>query len=61
VATGSDDQRSTPAMSVALADALPNGRGAILPNVRHLTPLEAPDVVAKLIDDFSTHRPQPSV
>jgi pimeloyl-ACP methyl ester carboxylesterase len=52
VATGSDDQRSTPAMAVALSAALPKGRSVILPGLRHLTPLEAPEVVAKLIDDF---------
>jgi pimeloyl-ACP methyl ester carboxylesterase len=54
VATGSDDQRSTPAMTVALADALPDGRSVILPGLRHLTPLDAPDVVADLIDEFTT-------
>jgi (E)-2-((N-methylformamido)methylene)succinate hydrolase len=54
VATGADDQRSTSAMAVALADALANGRPVILPGLRHLTPLEAPDVVAKLIADFTT-------
>lgn len=53
VATGSDDQRSTPAMATALATALPNGSCLILPNLRHLTPIEAPGVVARLIDEFT--------
>ena len=53
VATGADDQRSTPAMAVTLAEALPRGRAMILPGLRHLTPLEAPHVVAGLIDDFT--------
>jgi (E)-2-((N-methylformamido)methylene)succinate hydrolase len=52
VATGSDDQRSTPAMTTTLANRLPNGHSVILPGLRHLTPLETPDQVAKLIDDF---------
>lgn len=53
VATGSDDQRSTPAMAVALATALPRGRSTILPGLRHLTPIEAPELVAELIDEFT--------
>ena len=54
VATGSDDQRSTPAMAAALADALPNGRSSILSGIRHLSPLESPIAVAALIDGFLT-------
>ncbi|MEP7114140.1 MAG: alpha/beta fold hydrolase [Ilumatobacteraceae bacterium] len=53
VATGSDDQRSTPEMAAALAATLPHGRAMILPGLRHLTPLEAPTLVAELIDDFT--------
>lgn len=53
VATGGDDQRSTPAMAESLAAALPCATSTILPGLRHLTPIEAPDVVAKLIDDFT--------
>jgi pimeloyl-ACP methyl ester carboxylesterase len=54
VATGSDDQRSTPAMTEALASTLPDGRSVILPGLRHLTPLEAPTEVANLIDTFTS-------
>ena len=54
VVTGSADQRSTPAMARALADALPNGHSSVLQGLRHLTPLEAPDAVAALIDGFLT-------
>jgi pimeloyl-ACP methyl ester carboxylesterase len=57
VATGDDDQRSTPAMTVALAAAIPHGRAAILPGLRHLTPLEAPELVARLIDEFTLPHP----
>jgi (E)-2-((N-methylformamido)methylene)succinate hydrolase len=53
VATGEDDQRSTPAMAETLADALPNGRAVILPGLRHLTPIEAPRAIAGLIDEFT--------
>jgi pimeloyl-ACP methyl ester carboxylesterase len=55
VATGSDDQRSTPAMAMALAQALPSGRARVLPGLRHLTPIEAPAVVAAMIDEFTAH------
>ena len=55
VATGSDDQRSTPAMAAALADLLPNGRSMMLPGLRHLTPIEAPALVAAMIDEFTAH------
>ncbi len=54
VATGRGDQRSTPAMAEALANALPHGQSMILNRLRHLTPIEAPNVVAALIDDFTT-------
>ena len=54
VATGSDDRRSTPAMAAALAAALPRGRSVILPGLRHLTALEAPQLVADLIDEFTS-------
>jgi pimeloyl-ACP methyl ester carboxylesterase len=54
VATGSDDQRSTPAMAAALAAALPRGRATVLPGLRHLTPLESPELVADLIDEFTS-------
>jgi pimeloyl-ACP methyl ester carboxylesterase len=60
VITGSDDARSTPEMAHLLAKAMPDARVHIINGVRHLTPLECPDVVAELIDDFlaqpSQHR-----
>ena len=55
VATGSDDQRSTPAMATSLAQALPSGRAQVLPGLRHLTPIEAPAVVAAMIEQFTAH------
>ncbi|MEY2582977.1 MAG: (E)-2-((N-methylformamido)methylene)succinate hydrolase [Ilumatobacteraceae bacterium] len=53
VATGSDDQRSTPAMAAALAQSLPNGHSIVLPGLRHLSPIEAPGEVAALVDEFT--------
>ncbi|MDP9463959.1 MAG: alpha/beta fold hydrolase [Actinomycetota bacterium] len=53
VATGGEDQRSTPTMATALAAAMPHGCPQVLPGLRHLTPVEAPDVVAEMIDEFT--------
>ena len=53
VVTGGDDQRSTPAMAAALAATLPHGESMIMPGLRHLTPIEAPEKVAQLIDEFT--------
>jgi (E)-2-((N-methylformamido)methylene)succinate hydrolase len=52
VVTGEHDPRSTPAMSHALAATVANGRAVVLPGARHLTPLEVPDTLARLITTF---------
>ena len=52
VVTGELDPRSTPAMSQALATTVANGRAVVLPGARHLTPLEVPEVLARLITTF---------
>ena len=52
VVTGSDDTRSTPAMTLLLADALPAGAAHVIPGARHLTPLECPQTVAALIESL---------
>jgi pimeloyl-ACP methyl ester carboxylesterase len=52
VITGGDDQRSTPAMTLRLAAALPQGRAVIVPDVRHALPLEAPDQLADHLRSF---------
>jgi (E)-2-((N-methylformamido)methylene)succinate hydrolase len=52
VATGELDPRSTPAMTHALAARVRNGGAVIIPDARHLLPLEVPSVVAELIESF---------
>ena len=52
VVTGEFDPRSTPAMSHALAATVANGRAVVLSGARHLTPLEVPDELARLITTF---------
>jgi pimeloyl-ACP methyl ester carboxylesterase len=49
VVTGAEDQRSTAAMALAMAERLPHGRCHIIAGQRHMTPLEVPDLVAELI------------
>lgn len=52
VMTGADDLGSTPAMAIALAAAIPDGRAVVIPGVRHLAPLEDPDTIAAQIAAF---------
>lgn len=49
VVTGGDDPGSTPAMTRALAEAIPAARAVVLPGARHLLPLERPVELAALI------------
>ncbi len=53
VVTGELDPRSTPAMSHVLAATVANGRAVVLPGARHLTPLEVPEALARLIINFT--------
>ena len=48
-----EDRRSTADMARRLAAKLPHGRCVILPEQRHLTPLEVPDQLADTIADFA--------
>jgi pimeloyl-ACP methyl ester carboxylesterase len=52
VLTGEHDLGSTPAMARALAARLPAATLAILPGLRHLSLLEAPEEVAGQLDRF---------
>ena len=52
VLTGEHDAGSTPAMSRALAARLPTATLTILPGLRHLSLLEAPEDVAHHLDRF---------
>jgi (E)-2-((N-methylformamido)methylene)succinate hydrolase len=52
VVTGECDPRSTPAMSHALAATVANGHALVFPGARHLTPLEVPEALARLITTF---------
>ncbi len=60
VLTGEHDVGSTPAMARALAARIPDATLAILPGLRHLSLLEAPEVVAQLLDRFFAIEPRTS-
>ncbi len=57
VVTGSDDPRSTPAMALALAQALPSGQARIIRGARHMTPVETPGTLGVLISRFLEESP----
>jgi 3-oxoadipate enol-lactonase len=49
VIVGEEDYATPVAMSEQIHRALPNSTLSVLPNVRHLTPIECPDVIAEKI------------
>lgn len=52
VMTAEQDVNSTPDMTRALAAALPAGRAEVLPGLAHGAPLEDPERVAGVLEDF---------
>ena len=50
--TGGLDLGSTPEMSRRLAAAVPNGRSVVVPNVRHMLPIEDPDALCDSVVTF---------
>lgn len=50
--TGSDDPGSTPEMSRRLGDAVPDCRVEVVPDARHMLPVQAPEVLANLLHEF---------
>ncbi|MEM6657527.1 MAG: alpha/beta hydrolase [Pseudomonadota bacterium] len=50
--TGDDDPNSTPAMSLAMANAAPHGWAVVIENHRHMVNLTAPDAVNAALADW---------
>jgi pimeloyl-ACP methyl ester carboxylesterase len=50
VITGSDDPRSTPDMTRSLAAAIRGAQAVVVPGVRHMVPVEKPELTAELIE-----------
>jgi pimeloyl-ACP methyl ester carboxylesterase len=60
IMTGMEDQRSTPGMAGRMASRLPRGTLRLLPGQRHMTPIEIPDRIAVLIEEFLSAAPSDS-
>ncbi len=50
--TGENDPGSTPEMSHRLASAVPDGRAVVVPDARHMLPIENPDALCQSIATF---------
>lgn len=50
--TGSKDPGSTPEMTHRLADAIPGAAAVVIPGVRHMFPVQEPDILSRHIIDF---------
>ena len=58
VLTGEADANSTPAMTEALAARIPKARALVLPQRRHMMPMEAAEEInAELVDFFQSAKP----
>ena len=57
----SDDDLVTLSHAVEMYDALPNAELAIVPGTSHFVTQEKPDLVDKLVVDFLTIEPVPTV
>ncbi|WP_019169961.1 alpha/beta fold hydrolase [Pseudaminobacter salicylatoxidans] len=56
IATGEDDIGSNPRMARFMHESIPGSKLEILPGLRHSILHEAPDQVARMMDDFFAHR-----
>ena len=54
--TGELDPGSTPEMTFRLADALPDCRAVVVPEARHMLPVQQPEVLADLLATFIGER-----
>ena len=50
--TGELDANSTPAMTDAIAAAIPGGRAQVVAGHRHMVNLTAPDIVTRALSDW---------
>ncbi|MGE8408949.1 MAG: alpha/beta fold hydrolase [Pseudomonas sp.] len=55
IATGEFDLGSTPAMSRELAERIPGAQSIVLPEQRHMMPVESPRLVNQMLLDFLGH------
>ena len=54
IVTGEGDVGSSPRMARLMHDRIPGSRLQILPGLRHSLLIEAPELVARLVEEFLT-------
>ncbi len=55
VVVGQEDEMTPPSAARALADAIPSAALTIIPSAGHLSPLEAPTAVSRVLAEFLEH------
>jgi 3-oxoadipate enol-lactonase len=55
VVVGQEDEMTPPAMARAMADAIPSATTVVIPGAGHLSPLEAPTAVSRVLAEFLEH------
>jgi 3-oxoadipate enol-lactonase len=55
VVVGQEDELTPPSAARALADAIPSAALTIIPSAGHLSPLEAPTAVSRVLAEFLEH------
>jgi 3-oxoadipate enol-lactonase len=59
VVVGAEDELTPPAASRAMASAIPSAAMTTIPGAGHLSPLEAPTAVTRVIAEFLEALPRP--
>ena len=55
VVVGQEDELTPPAAAKAMADAIPSAASVVIPGAGHLSPLEAPTAVSRVLAEFLEH------
>jgi 3-oxoadipate enol-lactonase len=55
VVVGQEDELAPLAIAKAMADAIPSGAMTVIPGAGHLSPLEAPTAVSRVLSEFLEH------
>jgi 3-oxoadipate enol-lactonase len=55
VVVGQEDEMTPPPVAKAMADAMPSATMTVIPNAGHLSPLEAPTSVSRVLAEYLEH------
>jgi len=55
IVVGQEDEMTPPEIAKAMADAIPAGAMTVIPGAGHLSPLEAPTAVSRVLAEFLEH------